>query len=190
MRAVATRLSAALRDSPTVGRLAGDEFVVLAEDASLDAGIELLVGRLLEVLREPFVLQQGHGRPTSHTVTASIGVADGLRDDPEALLSDADLALYRAKAAGHDCYALFAAEMHVASHDRLALESDLRTALALGQFFLEYQPTFDLYDSSTAGVEGLVRWHHPGRGVIAPLEFLATLEETGVIVPASSSHDQ
>jgi diguanylate cyclase (GGDEF)-like protein/PAS domain S-box-containing protein len=183
LRAVAVRLAGAVRDSDTVGRLGGDEFVVLAEGDSLDAGSGLVAQRLLDVLREPFTLHTVEGRPTPYPISASIGIADGDRAQAEDLLRDADLALYKSKAAGRNCYTVFETEMQTAVQDRLVLEADLRAALDVGQFYLDYQPTFNLYDTSTVGVEALLRWAHPTRGTVAPLQFIATLEDTGLIVP-------
>jgi diguanylate cyclase (GGDEF)-like protein len=179
--AIANRLSGALRASDTIGRLGGDEFVILAEGSSLDGGPTLIAQRLLDVMREPFTLDGDTTR--QHTVTASIGMAVGDRPDTEDLLRDADLALYKAKAAGRDSYQLFASGMYTAVHDRYLLEVDLRSALERGQFFLDYQPIFDLTDSAIVGVEALLRWRHPTRGVVAPLEFIGQLEETGLILP-------
>ena len=183
LNAVATRLTSTLREQDTVGRLGGDEFVALVEDGSLDTGAATVAQRLLDVLREPFLLQTIEGRPTAYTVTASIGVAEGDRPRAKDLLRDADLALYESKAAGRNCYAVFETRMHTAVQERLSLEADLRCALDAGQFFLDYQPTFNLYDASTVGVEALLRWHHPTRGVVAPLDFLSTLEDSGMILP-------
>ena len=183
LKAVAGRLTGALREQDTVGRLGGDEFVVLAEGESLDDGAASVAQRLLDVLREPFSLHTIEGRPTAYSVTASIGVAQGDRPRAEDLLRDADLALYESKDAGRNCYAVFETRMQTAVQERLTLEADLRCALDAGQFFLDYQPTFNLYDVSTAGVEALLRWRHPTRGVVAPANFLGTLEETGLILP-------
>lgn len=180
---VAGRLAGALRDSDTVGRIGGDEFIVLAEGVSLDGGSAATAERLLEVLREPFVLHSNQGRPTTYRVTASVGIAEGERERAEDLLHDADLALYQAKAAGRNGYAVFEPGMYSTVQDRLNLEADLRGALLADQFFLEYQPNFNLYDTTTAGVEVLLRWRHPTRGVVAPLTFLGTLENSGMIVP-------
>jgi diguanylate cyclase (GGDEF)-like protein/PAS domain S-box-containing protein len=183
LKAVAVRLAGAVRDSDTVGRLGGDEFVVLAEGDSLDAGSGLVAQRLLDVLREPFTLHTIEGRPTPYPISASIGIADGDRTQAEDLLRDADLALYKSKAAGRNRYTVFETEMQTALQDRLILEADLRAALDAGQFYLDYQPTFNLFDTSTVGVEALLRWAHPTRGTVAPLQFIATLEDTGLIVP-------
>jgi diguanylate cyclase (GGDEF)-like protein/PAS domain S-box-containing protein len=184
LKEVAARLSGALRDADTIGRLGGDEFVVLVEGTSLDAGAAVVAERLLEVLGEPFILHGSEGSPTPYAVTASIGIAEGDRPQVEDLFRDADMALYRAKAAGRNCYMFFAPEMHAAVRDRLVLEADLRAALDCGQFFLEYQPAFGLADLTTVGIEALLRWRHPARGVVAPLEFISRLEETGLILPA------
>ncbi len=179
LRAVATRLSTALRESDTVGRLGGDEFVVLVEGASLYAGPEVVAQRLLDVLREPFDLGDDV-RP--YLVTASIGIASGERSSADDMLRDADVALYRAKAAGKGCYVLFQPEMQTEIHDRLQLEMELRDAVSDGQLFLLYQPTFDLTTVTVTGVEALVRWQHPRRGIISPSDFIPLAEETGAIL--------
>jgi diguanylate cyclase (GGDEF)-like protein/PAS domain S-box-containing protein len=178
LRAVAARFAATVRASDTVGRLGGDEFVVLAEGLSLAAGAELLAERFQEVLREPFLLD---GLEGTLSITASIGIAQGDRAAAEDLLRDADIALYRAKATGKDRAALFAPEMQSAVLDRLALKRDLQSALADDQFRLLYQPLFDLATMHVYGVEALLRWHHPTRGVVAPNDFIPMLEETGLI---------
>ncbi len=178
LRAIAARFAATVRASDTVGRLGGDEFVVLAEGMSLAAGPELLAERFREVLCEPFLLDGLNG---TLSITASIGIAEGDRDAGEDLLRDADIALYRAKAMGKDCAALFAPEMQSAVIDRLGLKMDLQSALANGEFRLLYQPLFDLDTMHVYGVEALLRWHHPERGVVGPNEFIPMLEETGLI---------
>jgi diguanylate cyclase (GGDEF)-like protein/PAS domain S-box-containing protein len=183
LQAVTERFSDLLRESDTVGRLGGDEFVVITELAFSEGGAELVAERLLHVLREPFVLGTKESGMTSQLVTASIGIAEGDRATADELLRDADVALYRAKAAGKNRFQLFASEMHDAVHGRLVLEADLQLALAEGQFFLQYQPTFSLHDIATVGVEALIRWQHPIRGVVAPMEFISQLEHNGLILP-------
>jgi diguanylate cyclase (GGDEF)-like protein len=181
LRAVAARISGALREPDTVGRLGGDEFVILIEGEVGTARPALVAERLLEVLREPFqldVLKKG-----SLSLTASIGIAIGDRIDGEELLRDADIALYEAKGAGKHRYAIFREEMHATVHARLALEIDLHEALERGELFLDYQPTFDLADEKVTGVEALLRWRHPTRGVVEPSEFIPIAESTGLIVP-------
>ncbi len=182
LKAVADRLSRALRESDTVGRLGDDEFVVIVEGNALDAGADLVAERILEVLRVPFHLTTADGATVSQSCTASIGIAEGNRDVADELLRDADMALYRAQGSGRNRFEVFASEMRADNHDRLTLETDLRTALQRGEFFLEYQPTFDLTDVTTNGVEALLRWRHPSRGIVAPLQFIAKLEETKLIL--------
>jgi diguanylate cyclase (GGDEF)-like protein len=181
LRIVATRLAGVVREGDTAARLSGDEFVVLVEGSVLDAGAELVAERLLEVLRQPYDINGNITRQLS--ITASIGVASGLRGDAVELLRDADLALYEAKAAGRNCYALFESGMQTAAQDRLTLEMELAEALENEQLFLLYQPTFDLQSESVIGVEALIRWRHPTREVIPPLEFIPIAEESGLIVP-------
>ncbi len=178
--AVAERFTAMLRSADTVGRLGGDEFVILAEGVSLDDGPMLVAERIREALHEPFQLVGYEGLPIN--VTASVGIATGTRVSAQELLRDADVALYQAKAVGKDCCVLFEPEMQSAAVDRLALKSNLYSALANDQFFLVYQPIFDLQTMRVRGVEALLRWQHPTRGVIAPAEFIPVLEENGSIL--------
>jgi diguanylate cyclase (GGDEF)-like protein/PAS domain S-box-containing protein len=180
LQGVAHRISAMLRAGDTVGRLGGDEFVILTEGASLAAGPLLVADRIREVLREPFRIPGFEDLPV--TVSASIGIATGDRPTAQDLLRDADTALYRAKATGRDCYALFEPAMQSAALDRLELKSDLASALDRDQFFLLYQPIFDLGSERVRGVEALLRWQHPTRGVIPPDDFIYLLEDTGMIV--------
>ena len=177
LRAVAARLEAVLRRSETIGRLGGDEFVVLTEGDSNGPAPELVAERLLEVLREPFELVS-----TPVAVTASIGIAIGDRTTPGELLRDADIALYQAKASGRNRHVVFVPEMHAAVLDHRQLELDLRAATARGEFFLVYQPICSLETRAVTGVEALLRWQHPTRGVVHPEYFIPSLEETGLIV--------
>jgi diguanylate cyclase (GGDEF)-like protein len=179
LQAVATRLALTLRESDSIGRLGGDEFVVLVDGTTMDAGPELVAERLLAVLREPFALEGLPNGPL--TLTASIGIAVGTRPSPTELLRDADIALYQAKAAGRDCYVVFSPQMHAAVSSRLLLETDLRDALSHHQYFLVYQPIFNLASGETNGVEALLRWRHPVRGVVQPDDFIPVLEVSGMI---------
>jgi diguanylate cyclase (GGDEF)-like protein len=181
LRIVATRLTGVVREGDTAARLGGDEFVVLVEGATLDAGPELIAERLLDVLRQSYDMRPEISRQLS--LTASIGVASGTRDSADELLRDADLALYQAKAAGRNRYTLFSDDMQTVAQDRLTLEMDLAEALEHEQLFLLYQPTFDLRSERVIGVEALIRWRHPTRGVISPVEFIPIAEESGLIVP-------
>jgi diguanylate cyclase (GGDEF)-like protein len=177
---VAARLTSAIRQEDTVGRLGGDEFVVLAEGASLAAGAEVVADRILDVLATPFEIS---GSDTPLKVSASIGVAEGLHATPDSLLRDADVALYRAKAAGKRRAVVFAPAMQEAVDDTRSLEKDLRAALEPNQFFLLYQPIFDLSSGTFTGVEALLRWRHPTKGTIMPDDFIPVLEASGLIVP-------
>jgi diguanylate cyclase (GGDEF)-like protein len=180
LRAVASRLKGVLRDIDALGRLAGDEFVVLAEGMSLAAGPELIAERLLEALKQPFELD-GAGSARL-IVTASIGIAMGERATPEELLRDADIAMYRAKWEGKNRFVVFQSGMQDAVRSRMELEMDLREGLDNDQFFLVYQPTFDLRQMTPTGMEALLRLRHPTRGVMQPEDFVPLLEDTGLIV--------
>jgi diguanylate cyclase (GGDEF)-like protein len=179
LRGVAARLEGVVRGADALGRLGGDEFVVIAEDLSVSAGPELVAERLLEALKEPFKL--GGDEQTRVTVTASVGVAIGERTTAEDLLRDADIAMYRAKWDGKNRYAVFESAMQDTVQSRMELEMDLREALEKDEFFLAYQPTLDLSDMRPTGVEALIRWKHPERGVVQPDAFIPLLEETGLI---------
>jgi diguanylate cyclase (GGDEF)-like protein len=180
LRIVGERLQNTVREQDTVGRLGGDEFVVLVESSPGEATLDVLADRLTEVLREPIELEDGR---KIFSVTASIGVAAGQYTTPDDLLRDADLALYAAKAAGKDRYALFDPSLYEGVEGRLALESDLSEAVDSEQFFLLYQPIFDLSSTRIVAVEALIRWRHPTRGVVAPNSFIPLAEETGLIAP-------
>ncbi|MGH9045483.1 MAG: bifunctional diguanylate cyclase/phosphodiesterase [Acidimicrobiales bacterium] len=173
------RLRANLRPSDTIGRFGGDEFVVLAEDAigALDA--EAVARRLLSSLSKPFTL--GQGAQTVRVQTASIGIASGVRESAELLIGDADIALYEAKAERRGQYVLYRPEMRDVIDSRIARDAELRVALSRDQFFLVYQPIFSLSDQTVVGFEALLRWRHPVHGVIAPGEFIGSLEASGLI---------
>ncbi|MGP0107416.1 MAG: EAL domain-containing protein [Acidimicrobiales bacterium] len=178
LAAAGARLASALREGDTVGRLGGDEFVVLVEGASLAAGAEVVAERILDVLRIPFKIP---GSDVPLEVTSSIGIAEGGRSAPEELLRDADIALYRAKAAGKHRAVVFSPAMQHDVDDHRHLEVDLHGALEAGQFFLLYQPTVDLSTGAVTGVEALLRWRHPERGVVRPDDFIPALESSGLI---------
>jgi diguanylate cyclase (GGDEF)-like protein len=180
LQAVAARLGGVVRDADALGRLGGDEFVVVSEALTLGVGPELIAERLLDALKEPFKL--GEDRETRVTVTASIGIAAGDRISAEELLRDADIAMYRAKWDGKHRYVVFENGMQHAVQHRMELEMDLSDALENEEFVLAYQPTIDLNDMTPTGVEALIRWQHPERGLVGPDEFIPLLEESGLIV--------
>jgi diguanylate cyclase (GGDEF)-like protein len=176
--AVGKRLQEAARPSDTVGRLGGDEFVVLIESDVARPGAEIVAARLLEALRWPFKLAASEDPVT---VSASIGIAEADEQGPDELLRDADLALYRAKASGKRRAVVFAPTMQRAAKQHRQLVVDLEGAAERGEFFLLYQPVIDLASHAMTGVEALLRWRHPRRGIVGPAEFVPVLESTGMI---------
>jgi diguanylate cyclase (GGDEF)-like protein len=180
LKIVAERVSDVVRSGDTVGRLEGDEFVVLVEAAARGARLDALARRVIEALHKPVDLDDFG---PSFFLTASIGLAFGQYAHPEDLLRDAQLALHAGKAAGKDRYTLFNANMRSVIEGQGALEAELNTALLDNQFFQLYQPIYDLDTRQVVGLEALIRWRHPTRGVLAAAEFVPLAEETGLIVP-------
>ncbi len=177
---VAERLRRSLRAADTVARLGGDEFGILLEDVHDRAEPIAAATRITETLREPIRLDH---RLVS--VRASIGVTidAGEAASGDELLRNADTAMYRAKAGGRDGFALFEPSMHAAQLARLELDGELHEASANGEFQVRYQPIVELATGRMTGIEALLRWHHPTRGLIPPSEFIPIAEETGRIVP-------
>jgi len=180
LKIVAERLDAVVRAGDTVGRLGDDEFVLLVETAARGARLDSLARRVVETLHKPFQLE---GFGPSFFLTASIGVAFGRYASPDDLLRDAQLALHAAKSAGKDRYTLFNANMRSVIEGRGVLEAELNMALAEKQFFVLYEPIYDLGTGQVAGLEALIRWLHPKQGVLAPGDFMPLAEETGLTVP-------
>jgi diguanylate cyclase (GGDEF)-like protein len=180
LKIVGERLLDVVRTGDTVGRLDGDEFVVLVESAARGVRLDSLAQRMIEALHKPIELDDFG---PSFVLTASIGVAFGRYATPDDLLRDAQLALVSAKTAGKDRYTLFNANMRTIIEGRAVLEAELNTALAEGQFFLLYQPIYDLHSRRVVSLEALIRWRHPEQGVLAPAAFIPLAEETGLIVP-------
>jgi diguanylate cyclase len=178
--AVGRRLSEAVRPGDVVARLGGDEFAILLEDLQRPEDASAVAERLLEALRPPMVLHR-----KELFVRASIGIALNTsgREDADQLVRNADVAMYIAKGNGKGRYEVFQTSMHTALLDRLALKADLQRAVEQGEFVLHYQPTVVLKTGRVAGVEALVRWMHPERGLVPPLDFIPLAEETGLIVP-------
>jgi len=179
LRAVARRLEACLRPEDTVARLSGDEFAILLEsitDAS-DAG--RVAERIEEALSFPINLGGAE-----ITTSASMGIVTSSmsQEQPEQLLRSADMAMYRAKAAGRARYEMFDRAMHTDALVRLQLETDLRRAVEQGEFRLHYQPLVSLRTGRVTGLEALLRWEHPQRGLVQPSDFIPIAEETGLIV--------
>ncbi|MCU0269692.1 MAG: PAS domain S-box protein [Acidimicrobiales bacterium] len=179
LRQVATRLAAALRPTDTVARIGGDEFVVLCEAVQDEHHALAAAQRVAAVVSsEPYPVR-GELLP----VTASIGIAlSGGAAHPEAILRDADAAMYRAKDLGRARLELFDEAMRVRSEQRLAFAEELAEAIESDQLVLHYQPTIDLRTGRVTAVEALVRWGHPARGLLPPYEFIELAEDTGLIV--------
>jgi diguanylate cyclase (GGDEF)-like protein/PAS domain S-box-containing protein len=176
---VAERLTRSVPQPYTVARLGGDEFAVIVESPAARAEAEAIAERLLAELGEPI---QVDGR--SLHVGAGIGIASAAdAGDIEQLQRNADLAMYRAKDAGGGVYAAYCPSMHDALVKRLELAADLRRALERDELVLHYQPTVDLRTGAIIGFEALVRWQHPTRGMVPPLDFIGVAEATGLIVP-------
>jgi diguanylate cyclase (GGDEF)-like protein len=182
LQVVAQRLREQIRTADTVARFGGDEFAILMEQVASPAEAIAIVDRIQLALRRPLLLQ---GRIMS--TSASIGVAYAKPgDDVDALLRNADVAMYEAKDAGKARHAVFEPAMYTAIIQRLQLESDLRAAVVSPDesgLFLVYQPIVDLRTGSVHGVEALVRWNHQTRGAIPPAVFVPVAEDTGAIVP-------
>ena len=190
LKAVAGRIATATRargrrdaGAATIARLGGDEFAVampVGDGPAARADAAALAARLVSVLNEPFEID-GHQVVAGASVGIALAPEDG--DDPDRLLKAADLALYRAKAEGRGTFRAFEPEMDRHAQARRAMETDLRRALAAGEFEVHYQPLLDLRTDHVAGFEALLRWNHPERGRVPPAEFVPVAEEIGLIVP-------
>jgi len=175
---VGRRLRVGVRESDIVARLGGDEFVVVL--TGMEAGMTAahIAAKIVFALGQPYLIA-GNELHSSPSMGISIFPSDG--EDPETLMKNADTAMYHAKELGRNNYQFFTSAMNAAAGERLALERDLRAALTESQFEVHYQPQICTLDSRTCGVEALVRWRHPQRGLIPPLTFIPIAEETGLI---------
>jgi len=179
LKEVGRRLMESIREFETSARLGGDEFAIILQDLEHQQEAMVVTQRLLDILAAPFQID---GQEVG--VTASVGIAfypengDGI----EQLLKCADSAMHRAKERGRHSYQIFSREMHSEALTRMSLERDLRQALERNEFRLHYQPQLSLEDNALRAVEALVRWQHAERGLIAPMDFISLLEDTGLIV--------
>jgi diguanylate cyclase (GGDEF)-like protein/PAS domain S-box-containing protein len=178
--AVAKRLEFQGRSSDTVARIGGDEFGILLEDDADEARARALAERALAAFAVPFDVQ---GREVF--IRASVGIALSVpgHSETDELIRNADTAMYAAKAAGKGRYEFFRPFMHTRALERFEVQADLERALVRGEFVVHYQPIIDFETGEARGVEALVRWNHPSRGLLGPLEFIPIAEETGAIVP-------
>ena len=174
---LAERLRICMREGDTLGRMGGDEFVVLIEGYEHEAQLVEVARKVVETVAQPFML-----RDTAHNVTASIGIAAYPQDGREAqdLLKNADIAMYRAKEQGKNNFQFHSAEMNTHLVERIGLETALRRALERGELLLYYQPRVSLRESKVIGVEALVRWLHPTQGLMNPHDFVQIAEDTGL----------
>jgi len=179
IRQVGERMLACVRPGDTVGRISGDEFAVVLADMARPDDAALVAQKVLDTLARPFDLGGNEAY-----VTASIGIAafPGDGDDAEALLKNADMAMYRAKEQARNSYCFFTAQMNERSMAKVQLNTDLRHAIERSEFQLHYQPKVDLASGKLRGMEALLRWNHPVRGMVSPGEFIPALEDSGLIV--------
>jgi diguanylate cyclase (GGDEF)-like protein len=178
---VAERLRSCLRRVDTIARIGGDEFTVLLEDVGTPPDAALVAERIIEAFRASFRIEN-----QEIFVGTSIGIALGGKDQgttAQGLLRNADIAMYRAKANGRACFEVFKSSMRETVKGRLKMETELRRALDRGELRLHYQPQVDLRSARIVGLEALVRWEHPERGLVPPGSFIPIAEETGLILP-------
>ncbi len=178
LRAVGDRLQASARPTDLVARLGGDEFAIVQTGTEQPIGATALATRLIAEIAKPFELD-GHQVVIDASVGISIAPDDGI--DPDKLLKSADMALYRAKSDGRDSYRFFEPDMDARMQVRRKMEIDLRRAISLGEFEVYYQPLITLKTEKISGFEALLRWHHPERGMVPPMEFIPVAEEIGLI---------
>jgi diguanylate cyclase (GGDEF)-like protein len=182
LRSVADRIRACLRQDDVAARLGGDEFAVLLARTTSPGAAQDVARRIIEAIRRPFML-----KGDTVLVSATIGIAEtggvptGVSADE--LLRNADLAMYAAKAGGKNRADTFRPEMHEDAINRLTVRTELERAIAQRELIVHYQPLVELADSSIVGVEALVRWQHPARGLVSPADFIPVAEESGLIVP-------
>jgi diguanylate cyclase (GGDEF)-like protein/PAS domain S-box-containing protein len=176
---IAMRLQRLLREVDTVARLGGDEFVVLLEGIEDVHEVTIIAQRMQESLAKPFIL---NGQEIHTSASIGIAIADSHYQQPDHLLRDADIAMYRAKINGKARHEIFGAEMHARAQKLLLLENDLRRAVKKEEFIAFYQPIVSLHSGSTVGFEALLRWRHPSGTIVSPAEFIGLAEEMGLIV--------
>ncbi len=177
---VADRLRTVVRETDTIARMGGDEFAIVQTAIAQPADATALAHRVIECVGAPYEIE-GHQVVIGTSVGIAMGPSDGT--NPDQLIRNADLALYRAKGDGRGTYSFFERDMDAQMQVRRALEYDLREALGAGQFELHYQPAVNLASNRVSGFEALIRWHHPEKGMVLPGAFIPLAEEMGFIIP-------
>jgi diguanylate cyclase (GGDEF)-like protein len=180
LKAAADRLRQCIRSTDLIARIGGDEFAIVQTNIQQTADATMLASRMIEAVSAPYEIED-HQLVIGLSVGITVAPNDGV--DADQLLKNADMALYRAKADGRGVYRFFEAEMDARMQVRRTMELDLRRAIANGEFELYYQPLFNTGTQEITAFEALIRWHHPVRGMIPPLDFVPLAEETGLIVP-------
>ncbi len=184
LKLTAERLSNSMREYDTVSRTGGDEFVLLLSSIKDVDQVVMTLERIIELMAEPFEID-GHELYTPTSIGVAVFPQDG--NDAETLIKNADVALYKAKEAGRNCFMFYNPDQNVYSHERLALENEMRKAIRENQFVLHFQPQIDILTKSLGGFESLVRWNHPEKGLISPGVFIPIAEETGMILPLGTT---
>jgi diguanylate cyclase (GGDEF)-like protein/PAS domain S-box-containing protein len=179
LREVGVRLKRAVREGDTVARVGGDEFTIVLQDLEKKEDAASVAQKVIRAVSEPVIID-GHRLYVTTSVGVTVFPDDG--EDAETLLKNADNAVYRAKAQGRNTYQMSTAELNQAMHDRLAIESGLHQAMERSEFEIYYQPQIDVRSMRVIGMEALLRWNHPSRGVLAPASFMTAAEERGYIV--------
>ncbi len=189
LKTIAERLTRNIRESDTAARLGGDEFILICSDIRQPQDAAQIAQLVLEAVAKPYMLE-GHEVHISASIGItlyplddSLGDGDKNKNDIQALLKNADIAMYKAKKQGKNTYQFYTAEMNVATLERRLLGDDLRKALENQEFILHYQPRMLCADNTVTGMEALIRWRHPTLGIISPEKFIPLAEETGLILP-------
>lgn len=180
LKIVAQRFASCIRKGDTIARLGGDEFVIILTDVAQEDDVAPIARKIIETLMLPLEID-GQEIFTTASIGISLYPKDGT--DQEALLKNADTAMYRVKASGHNAYRFYTEDMNVRSVEKLKLEADLRRALERGEFLLHYQPVISLGTGEITGAEALLRWQSGSRGMVSPADFIPLAEETGLILP-------
>lgn len=177
---VAQALKSLLRETETVARLGGDEFIIVIPELAEVDRAAVVARKVIELFSHPHIID---GRVLHVTTSVGISVYPGDGTDPATLLRNADIAMYHAKERGRNNFQFFESAMNQVIQERVTVEHDLRMALERGEFLLHYQPQVDCRSGAIIGMEALIRWQHPERGLVTPYSFIAIAEETGLIVP-------